>query len=262
MAETSFERLDYRVPLDRATVRQVGPGWDTPGTMRDDVVTHLPLTLSGPAVVPRPPAPTEEQLCVALYERVTATRYSADQLSHAQAAAELARQHMQRCRERVASFDGLDDQLARATVEALRSGNGIPRVGMDEEHREKVRERDLAWASLRAAESAEQLIASALADAHSEAENAATAARKAAAAVLAIEAEQLAVRHAELLAEAAEVRNGLAQFDRCVTGTGVTLPDAVLSVLLDPAHGVNLIRDIGTGEWSEKMNGLLTIPED
>ena len=75
MAENRFSQLDPRVPLPRAEVRQVGDGWAMPHgtTIRDDVVTHLPLHSLPPAppppVVALKPAPSEDQLRETLEHR-------------------------------------------------------------------------------------------------------------------------------------------------------------------------------------------------
>ena len=184
-------------------------------------------------------------------------RFNTETLKAAETHAELARHHVEGCQARLAEFDGLDAAITETTVIALRSGNG--RV-IGDDHRQRIRERDDARADLDAAEAAQKTLAGDLNFARASADQATQAARRAAAAVLSIEAEALAEHHDALLSEAATIRERLAQFDRAVTGIGGTLPQPVLAVLRDPRNGVDLARNIGTGEWSEKLNALLTDP--
>ena len=107
-------------------------------------------------------------------------RSSADTLKDAEASAERARDHVEACRARLKSFASLDDDMTAATVIALRSGDGRPRVGMDDALRQRVRERDDACADLRAAENTRRELDAALVNAKADAEAATQAARKAA----------------------------------------------------------------------------------
>jgi hypothetical protein len=72
MAESSFDKLDHRMPLAQPEVRHVGPGWDNPGQRvdRQDPVNHGALYVPGhgelppapePPPKPKPPALTETE---------------------------------------------------------------------------------------------------------------------------------------------------------------------------------------------------------
>jgi hypothetical protein len=264
MAENEFSRLDPRAPLPQATVTRIGDGWNTPvGTaIRDESVTHLPLhslpTAPSPVVVLRP-TPTKPELRATLARCTAAMRSSNEALADAEANAERAAAHVEACRARLEGFASLDATITTATVIALRSGDGRPRGGMDEELRQLVRERDDARADLQAAESARRVLEADLAFARVDAEKAVTTARKAAVGVLGIEATALAERHDALITEAATIRERLAQFDRAVTNIG-PLPALVLPVLHDPRNAVDLVRNVGAGEWRAKLDALLTDP--
>jgi hypothetical protein len=255
MAESSFANLNPS-RFARAEVRHIGPGWDVSGTVRDDPVTNFPLVLPGaqaapPLVVPKPPTPSADELRAALAVCVASMRSTSEALTGAETYAELAKAHLEGCRARLAEFDELDSEIAEATVVALRSGDG--RL-IGDGHRQRIHERADARADLDAAERAFGMLSEDLGVAQAEAAAATEAARRAAVAVLGVEAERLVERHDLLLAEAATIRERLAQFDRAVTGVG-PLPATVLKVLRE--NGVNFNRVLDSGEWKTKLDALL-----
>lgn len=78
--------------------------------------------------------------------------------------------------------------------------------------------------------------------------------------MLGIEAERLAQRHAELLAEADRVVDALIGFDRAVAGTHVALPGSVSGILL--GHQRRLASaGIDTGTWEDAHATLLVDPD-
>jgi hypothetical protein len=258
MPTNQFADLDPRLPLARPLVNRVCPGWDVPGTVRDDPVTNFPLVFPGaraaqPLVEPKPPTPSADELRATLAVHVASMRSTNETLRAAETYEELAKAHLEGCRARLAEFDGLDSEIAEATVVALRSGDG--RL-IGDGHRQRVHERADARADLDAAERAFSMLNDDLGVAQAEAEKAKAAARRAALAVLALEAEQLVERHDALLAEAAELRVDLARFDRVAMGIG-DVPPAVLAVLRDPRHGVDLILVTGLDAWRAKLDALL-----
>ena len=202
-------------------------------------------------------SPTEEELRAALHQANLARDFLADAERRAAATYERAQRHAAQCRERVESFATLDEDIAKSTIEALCEEHR-PRVDVPDELRRKLTERGAARDDLRAAGRAVEVLGEALAAARTEAGKAATAARRAAIRVLSLQADASAIRHDELLVEAAQFRELLAQFDRICAGSGVALPASVRQVLLDPRNEVNLNRVLNAGDWAPALEALLT----
>lgn len=133
--------------LAGAEVRRIGAGWDSPaGSTRNDPTTHIPLAIPiGNEPPPQPRLklvpPTETELRATLAQAKAARDLTAATLADAEAAADRARHRVARCTERLDSFVTLDAQITKATVAALRSGDGLSHGGMAEEHRQRVSDR-------------------------------------------------------------------------------------------------------------------------
>lgn len=266
-ATNEFSKLDHRVPLARAEVARVGSGWNDPAGRVDraDPASYLPLTLPGgnspppQQAEPAPPPPTEEQLRAGLAQCIVARDFTAAQLARAEATVDRAVAHVARCRANVADFGDLEAQITAATVEALRSGEGRPRGGTDDELRQRIAARDVARASLTAVERAEVVLREALVDAQTDATQAAQAARRAAIAVAAIEATKLAERVVELESEAERTRAVLLAFDRVNANSGHPLPAVVFGVVVSDA--AKLMQPVDASSWYGAVDALMADAE-
>ena len=264
MAETLFSKLDHRAPLARAEVNRIGTGWNDPAARvdRSDNTTYLPLQMPGVGnpspsqTEPAPPPPTESELREVLAQTIASKQFADDQLARAQASAARAALHVAQCKSHVATFDDLDDQITERTVEALRSGDGRPRGGMDDDLRLRVAERDVARASAAAAERAQAVLDVAALEASVEADHAAQAARRAAVAVAAIEAQRLAERVIALEDEAERTRELVRGFDRAAANTGLALPTSVFTVVTADG-GAALMRPVDATAWQAALDRLL-----
>ena len=121
-----------------------------------------------------------------LHECLLARDVTAAQVERAKATADRAAAYVERCQANVADFADLEAQITERTIEALRSGEGRPRGGQDDELRQRIAERDVARANATAAERAAAVLVEGLVDARTDAEHAITAARRAAVAVAAM----------------------------------------------------------------------------
>ena len=260
-ATNEFAKLDFRQPIARAEINKVGAGWDIPvgTTVRDDRTTHLPLTMPGglqpQPLEPPPPPPTEAELRATLAQANAAWAFADEGLQRAKASADRAAQHVAQCKAHAATFDDLDDQITERTVEALRSGDGRPRGGMDDDLRQRVAERDVARASAVAAERAQPVLDAAALEAGVGADLALKAARSAAVAVMAGEAERLAQRVVDLEDEAERTRDALIAFDRVSASTEQPLPAAVFAVVV--ADSARLSKPVDSRAWEAALDQLL-----
>jgi hypothetical protein len=270
MPESSFAKLDHRVPMARADVNRIGPGWDPnlapEGSTRADPTTYFPLVapgglpsepLPGPAASP-PPAPTEAELRETLEQCISAKAFADTNLQRAQETHDRAGRHVERCRTALENFATLDDEVTEATVEALRSGDGRPRVDLSDELRRRVSERNIARDDLVAAERAAVVLAEGLTASRVDADAAMKAARTAAVAVVALEAEAMALRVLQLEAEAARIREAMFGFDRINIGTGMPFPLIVRKVF--GLNNPRFLRPIDASAWQAARDALLDDP--
>ena len=273
-ATNEFAKLDHRVPIARATTNRIGAGWDAVPvgtTVRNDPASHMPLTMPGglqpQPLEPPPPPPTETELREVLAQCIASKTFADEGLQRAQASAERGHQYVTRWREKLATFDSLEDEATQHAIEQLRSEAG--RLDPDDDvMRHKRMEREAARDALHAAERAASLLDTAALEARVDADHAAKAARAAAVAVMAIEAEQLGKRVIDLEDEVDRMRDALIAFDRVSASTEQPLPLAVFEAI-----GVNnpkLSKPIDTSAWEAALDQLLgdaqaevvvTIPE-
>ena len=228
---------------------------------RADPVSYSPL--SNPAAPDRhgfsPPspaassAPTEDELRETLAQAITSRNFAAENVDRAHATHERAVRHVAHCRERLAEFAGLDGEITDATVKALRSGEGRPRIDDNDPLRRRVVERDIAKADLRAAEHALQVLFDALTDAQADAGAATKAANTAAATLSMMLAEQMAERVVALETEAQQLREELHGADV----VGVTPPPALKTIYGD---GARFLRPVDRSAWAALRERLLADP--
>jgi hypothetical protein len=264
VAENNPARLDHRQPLPQAELRRVGPGWD--GTAphlseRSDGqlyhVLHQPAW--APPSVPEPPAPPAPSEPALRTELAVALEGAANADALAQRAEEIhqrAEQHINRCRQQVADFIGLDSELAEVTATALRDGAdpALPDVLAS-----KLTARDRARTELAAAESA----AAALLAERTTAARAAGEATKAVdtltVRILAFAAERIAQEAQNLQAEAQQRRRTLLGFDKLTANRPVHLPLAVRAVL-GATVDAREVMGADAGPWRRAMDALRANP--
>jgi hypothetical protein len=263
--ETRLDRITPAHHIDRARINAPPVDPDAPArTVRDDLTTYSPLQAPGalehgwspPAPPPKAP-PTEAERREVLEQCVIAARFAADNVDRAHETHERAVRHVERCREALAEFDGLDQQITDATVEALRSGDGRPRVDNDDPLRRRVIERDLAQADLRAAEHALAVLFDALTDAQADAAAATKAANIAAAEIVALTAEAMAQDILDREAETQRQRELLYGFDKVATAAGLRTPQIVLQVYGDTKR---FLRPVEGAPWLAARDALLADP--
>jgi hypothetical protein len=148
--------------------------------------TSMPLTVRHaaelPPAAPRPqpqqppaPQPTEPEQRAVLVQRKQAREVADAALLRAGEAMQRAQRHVAACGAALAGFDDLDDAITDATIEALRSGEGRPRVDVPDHLRQRITERDAARAALAGAERAAEVFARELAASRGRAEAAQSA---------------------------------------------------------------------------------------
>jgi hypothetical protein len=208
-----------------------------------------------PEPPPAPEPPTEAELRDTLRQCNAVRDFAAANQQRAAATLERARRHAVHCEERLASFDDLDEQISRATVEQL-SDEHRARIEMPDTLRHRQAQQHLAKADLAAATSARETLAAALREADAELATATQNATRAALAILAGHATAWARAHDEALVEAANIRDRfLAPFDRIASAQGMVPPD-VLRVLRQ--HSTNMLRrDVDTSVWRHALDALL-----
>jgi hypothetical protein len=170
---------------------------------------------------PPPPLPTEAELGKRLREAITTYCAVDGAEQQAAAAAQRAAEHVEACHARLSTFASLDSEVDACLISQVREAG---RIELPDELRARSLQRQEACDALTAAECAHTTLQRELTAARARATKARQSTDAAAAAVLGIEAERLAQRHAALLAEADRVVDALIGFDRAVAGTQVALP--------------------------------------
>lgn len=206
---------------------------------------------------PPPLPPTEAELRQRLREAIT-TYCAVDGAElQAAAAAQRAAEHVEACHTRLSTFASLDSEVDACLIGQLREAG---RIELPDELRARSLQRQEARDALAAAEHAHTTLQRELTAARAQTTKARQTADAAAAEVLGIEAERLAQRHAELVAEADRVVDALIGFDRAVAGTHVALPGSVSGILL--GHQRRLASaGIDTGTWEDAHAALLVDPD-
>ena len=237
MAETDFGRLDPRVPVAQASVRNITPPGpdDALRTINSDPVTHHPLenpdAPSQHGWSPPSPAPAmEDQLRGRLAEAIEAERQAADRLALAQSAHDRAEQHLRTCNAGLHSFDGLEDQIAQETIAQLVDADRS-RIELTADLHDCIADRERARTAHVAALRAFEVLAAALVKARGGQAEAAALVDRLVAGVLAFEAARIADRHQRLMEEVAKAKDVLHAFDHYASNKHVSLPVTVRSVL-------------------------------
>jgi len=242
---------------DRTVAKPVVYDWTDPrkAPLPPDVhVAHPGERLPEPESPAPPAGPTEAELRCTLRVAIASREFADENLQRADATHQRALFHVEQCRQRLESFAALDDEVTAATVEALRTGDGRPRVDLDDVLRRRLAEREVAKADVQAAERALTVLAEGLADARADAIEATKAAKHAAVAVSMITAEQMAERVFALEAEAGVLREVLHGADF----VGVTSPPALRRIFGD---GKRFLRPVDRSAWEAARAALLIDPQ-
>jgi hypothetical protein len=172
MPETKWEKLDPRVPVQRAEdfLHLVGDGWAAVKGRVEKVDPTFHQPLFDPAMVPTPgptpepvPPPSEQMLRDMLRTALAAEQETKTTLDNAQAAHERAKALVKTSSQELVKFDCLEAEIAAETTEALRAGSG--RYTLPDGVKDKLVAREVAKAAWAAADTAEQQLADDLAQA-------------------------------------------------------------------------------------------------
>lgn len=245
-----FDALDPRAPLAQPSIRHVGDGWENPGMLveKADRALNLALDQRVPGELPEavepptPPKPSPTMLRDRLAEAITTRQETDAAAARAQGDCDRAELHADRCRRRLAEHDDLDDAITAATVEQLRDAGRAVELGGD--LRARISARDDARIELQGAERAAEQLRREFVTAGQEATNAARTVDTFVTAILAGEAEALAYRHLELLAEAAAIRASLLAANHALANRGVQLAWPVLQVLGHDISELARLQDV------------------
>jgi hypothetical protein len=252
------------VPVPQARTRLVGDGWETsrPVAEKRDPVGHHPLFVPVPGAQepveqPPPPAPPgEPELRAQLATAIEAAANADSAARRAEAAHDRAEQHVNRCRQQVADFIGLDSELAEATAAALRDGAD---PALPDALASRLAARDRVRAELSAAEAATGTLLSERASAARAAGDAAKAVDTLTARLLSFAAERLAEEARALTAQAAQRRTALLGYDRLLANRLLPMPLSVRAVLGEVTGRDTLAAD--AGPWRRASDALRDDPQ-
>jgi hypothetical protein len=267
MPETKWERLDHRQPFERAEINRVGPGWNQYDlrTDRQDQSLNLPFESLPPAEPqPLPARPSDAELRQQLQIALDAQKIVEQTLSRAEAAHERAVHHVEKCQRRLAEYATLASELVEHKVTALKCDVGRLDVDLPDGLRRRIADRDLSRSDLQAAEDAAAFLTKELAQAASEAGDAAKAVAALSCAVLNSTAEGIAVHYFASLREAERCVKTLTAFDMYSTGRGGTLPGLVLEVLMGEPKDLRVpasaLAGVSTDAWRRAGDTLKADP--
>jgi hypothetical protein len=264
MAETSFAKLQTPTAL-RAEVTKTGPGWgiEASHAVASDPVLHMPLhdpRIPQPAPQPpSPPQPTEQQHRTALAAAIEAQKRADAACGAAADAHARALLLVERRREALAAFVGLDDDRLAATLHSLRDDDGSDSVAIPAADERLIR-RETARLDLQDAEAAAETLLHELILMRGEADAAAREVNRLVASVLAHMADAIAGEHADLIAEAEAKLETLHAFDFFSANTGARPSGRVQTLLLGSGHAA-LARERDTSTWQRARERLLADPE-
>jgi hypothetical protein len=242
MPETKWEKLAPRVPIQRAEdfLHLVGGGWGAvQGRVeKADGTFHQPFPAGIPVAQPagppqeRPPRPSETELRQHLAERVALAVEALAQHDAAITARARASEMRERCTAALTQYDGLDNEITRATVEALCDEAGRPDhlpPALDE----KLSARDRARIDLGRAVAAEQVLTDEVASAKDRLTVREQGVHAAALPLLAIPAESIATEIREHEAAIHRLHAKLMGFDMLCAGFPQHMPGNVSDVLFN-----------------------------
>jgi hypothetical protein len=213
-----------------------------------------------PQATPAPPPPTEQELREQLAAASRLKSESETALGRAQAAHDRAEHHVAKCRQRAASYVGLDDAIAASMVEALRCDAGRVSADLTEEQELAIGDREKARAELTAAENALNVFRAEYAQASSAHGDAARAVDMLIACVLATHAEAIAVEHEALGARAQMLRGVMISFDRFATPYGAPIPNVLRHVYTQIDRSA-FARVTDTAAWRAAADALRADPQ-
>jgi hypothetical protein len=267
MAETSFNTIPPSASIPSAEVNRVGLGHGVAAAnaVADDRAYHGPLNIPvpehlqpAPAVEQPPPSPplTELELRQRLVEAIAAYRLADQAEKAAEAVAQRAAAHVAACQQEAASFHGLDAEIDRATVEALRSSEFRPRPDLPPALRERITARERAQLDLASAERVAAMVADEFATAREAARQAEAKMRRAVSAVIGCARQVVRAELAAIERRAAAAEQILARAD-----TGHPWSEVVERLLADPLSAA-LDVEVPLEPLAEPPPPLFVVPRD
>jgi hypothetical protein len=264
VASNQSATLNPRAPLARAEVNYVGDGWLSPGgkaapgtNVGLGVTATQQQAMYPPSPTPPPPPPTEAELRAKLADALDAQKATDEAARQAEAAHERAEQHLSKCQQRVAQYLGLDDIIAAATVDALRSG-ATGRAELSEKHELALTDRERARTEMQAAERAVATFRQERAAAAQAAGDAIKLVDLLVAKVLAFTAGSIADAARIKLAEVEAARRTLIAYDKMATPLRIPSPPAIYAVT-----GVADAREVFISDvtpWTRAADALRADP--
>jgi hypothetical protein len=261
MATNEMARLSPSMPLARGEVSVTTHGAPAGPSQFERADRSLNFSLgfvqrsTGPARPP-PPAPTEAQLRARLAQVIEAQHAAGERLKSAESALRRAEAHRVSCQRRAAEFSTLDNELSVAMAEALRAGTDP--AAARERFADRLTERAAVLVEATAATAAATTLQREWADASEAAGDLARAVSGAIAAVLACEAERIAVEVRALEAEIESRKSVLVAFDKFSVNRG-TMPPTARHVLGTGANAQELYR-ADMSVWAEAATVLRADP--
>jgi hypothetical protein len=255
MGESSFAKLDHRIPLARAEVRGTTP---VDLVERMDGVTHSPLSNPDAPNIhgwspPADPVPTETELRERLIEALDLEAHAARAALDAEAAHARALDHLDKARADLDGFSDLDSAIASSVIDSLRDDTALV-TDFDE----AILARDRARTIHQAAEVAQSTLRAEHVAAQHVATTATQAVEKIIVAILYHEATRMADRHNDLVAQASVIADHLRALNLHAGGHAVPMPSKVRTILGNDLTALARARD--KSQWVRAAAALRDDP--
>jgi hypothetical protein len=235
MAETGLG-LEPGTRAGQAVVNRTGPGWDAARGKAEarDRSIHLPMPAPVKEVIDRgepPPSPSEGELRQILAAALAAEKKAKATRDKVHAAHQRAQAHLEKCKQVLQSFDDLEQQIARQTIDLLREGDGGAELSP------ALREQIALRVAFAGADAAALQFSNELADAEAKLTQCAQLTNKAMVPLLGITADGFVrdIRGHE--AEIARLQAKLLGFDRICSNYDGRMPERVRDLIFTSLHG-------------------------
>jgi hypothetical protein len=245
------------------TINPTAHGVPAPfGFVRNDPSLHHELGFRQRQTEPPrapPPEPTEAELRAALAAAVEAHRTAEQVLSDATEAHQRAERRRQVCSRRLAAFVDLDHRMSAATIEALRNDGDVDAV--HQQFAAETAERARAMVESSTADGAANALMIEMAQASQRVGDLVRTVDIAAIKVLACVGDELALQHAQLVAQCHAIAAALTGLDRIAGPTRTALSARVHRALRDVAGNAALRANPDLSAWMAGMQALKADPQ-